>query len=73
LPFRLLSHLKRCWTPAIQVAWKPHAGVLSGGVELGSRRLGDESETLVRLLACACRVISTRLGDYRFSGRLFHK
>jgi hypothetical protein len=43
---------------------------LSGGVELGSRRLGNESETLVRLLACAYRVISKRLGDSRFNGKL---
>ena len=37
-------------------------------MELGSRRLGNESETLVRLLACAYRVISKHLGDSRFSG-----
>ena len=73
LSLSLLSHLKRSWTPAIQARGiarrKPHAGVLSGGVELGSRRLGNESETLVRLLACAYRVISKRLGDSRFSGK----
>ena len=33
-----------------------------------SRPLGDESETFVRLLAGAYRVISKHLGDSRFSG-----
>ena len=35
---------------------------------LGSRPLGDESETIVRLLAGAYRVISKQLGESRFSG-----
>ena len=34
----------------------------------GARPLGDESEPVVRLLACAYRVISKRLGDSRSSG-----
>ena len=43
-------------------------GLLSSGVSAGSRPLGDESEPVVRLLACAYRVISKRLGDSRSSG-----
>jgi hypothetical protein len=47
-------------------AGRPHGC----GRERGeSRPLGDESETLVRLLAGAYRVISKHLGDSRFSGK----
>jgi hypothetical protein len=44
-------------------------GLLSSGVSAGSRPLGDESEPVVRLLACAYQVISKRLGDSRSSGK----
>jgi hypothetical protein len=42
---------------------------LSSGVSAGIARLGDESESIVRLLACPTRAISKRLGDSRPSGR----
>jgi hypothetical protein len=35
----------------------------------GSRGLGDESGTLVRLLTFTFRVISKRLGDSRFAAK----
>jgi hypothetical protein len=47
--------------------WEGLVAHLDAGVTRGRRALGDESETLVRLLAGAQRVISKDLGDSRFS------
>ena len=47
--------------------WEGLVAHLDAGVTRGRRALGDESETLVRLLAGAQRVISKNLGDSRFS------
>ncbi len=48
--------------------WERLVAHLDAGVTGEARPLGDESETLVRLLAGAYRVISKHLRDSRFSG-----
>jgi len=62
--------LLRCHEPErIGLAPDPHAGRLPDQWrERWDRALGDESESVVRLLACPYRAISKRLGDGRPSG-----